>query len=229
MSTSGPARLSASGATGDEIVPVVISAEKGRSDRLQGGRAAPWTRPSRRWPRWRPAFKKDGTVTPQRLGNQRRGSSGGAHERRESQGMGLKPWPDRRIREGRRGPCRTWPRSIPATRKLFKNLGLTIKDIDLVELNEAFAVQALACMRELGIDRRSAPAGRGVSIATHRLYRPVLYSLAMQLKKSARSAACFTVHRRRAGFLDGARKRLIHVTRVDSRGEADTGSASFIY
>ncbi len=41
---------------------------------------------------------------------------------------------------------------IPATEKALERAGLTIDDIDLVELNEAFAAQALACMRELGID-----------------------------------------------------------------------------
>ena len=42
---------------------------------------------------------------------------------------------------------------IPARRKALDRAGLTIDDIDLVELNEAFASQSLACARELGIDR----------------------------------------------------------------------------
>ena len=42
---------------------------------------------------------------------------------------------------------------VVATRKLLKKLGYTIKDMDLIELNEAFASQAIACMRELGIPR----------------------------------------------------------------------------
>jgi len=40
---------------------------------------------------------------------------------------------------------------IPAARKLLKGTGLTIKDMDLIELNEAFASQAIACMKELGV------------------------------------------------------------------------------
>jgi len=40
---------------------------------------------------------------------------------------------------------------IPATRKVLEHAGLTISDIDLAELNEAFAVQAIAVMRELGL------------------------------------------------------------------------------
>ena len=41
---------------------------------------------------------------------------------------------------------------VPAIRKLLKSAGLTLDDIDLVELNEAFAAQVLACLRELPID-----------------------------------------------------------------------------
>lgn len=41
---------------------------------------------------------------------------------------------------------------VPATRKALTRAGLTIKDVDLVELNEAFASQSIACIRELGLD-----------------------------------------------------------------------------
>ena len=41
---------------------------------------------------------------------------------------------------------------IPASRKALDRAGLTVADLDLVELNEAFAVQAIACIRELGLD-----------------------------------------------------------------------------
>lgn len=41
---------------------------------------------------------------------------------------------------------------VEATRKALKRAGLSLKDIDVIELNEAFAVQALACMDDLGID-----------------------------------------------------------------------------
>jgi acetyl-CoA acetyltransferase len=41
---------------------------------------------------------------------------------------------------------------IPATRKVLARAGLTLGDIDLIELNEAFAAQGLACMKELGMD-----------------------------------------------------------------------------
>jgi 3-oxoadipyl-CoA thiolase len=41
---------------------------------------------------------------------------------------------------------------VPATRKALSRAGLTVADLDLIELNEAFAVQAIACIRELGLD-----------------------------------------------------------------------------
>jgi acetyl-CoA acyltransferase len=41
---------------------------------------------------------------------------------------------------------------VPAVRKALKSAGLALDDIDLVELNEAFAAQVLACLRELPID-----------------------------------------------------------------------------
>jgi acetyl-CoA acetyltransferase family protein len=41
---------------------------------------------------------------------------------------------------------------IPASRKALDRAGLTVADLDLVELNEAFAAQAIACIRELGLD-----------------------------------------------------------------------------
>jgi acetyl-CoA acetyltransferase len=40
---------------------------------------------------------------------------------------------------------------VPSTRKLMERLGLKIGDFDLIELNEAFAAQAIACLRQLGL------------------------------------------------------------------------------
>jgi acetyl-CoA acetyltransferase len=41
---------------------------------------------------------------------------------------------------------------IPATRKALERAGITADQLDLIELNEAFASQAIACIRELGLD-----------------------------------------------------------------------------
>ena len=44
---------------------------------------------------------------------------------------------------------------VPAVRKLLDRTGIGVADLDLVELNEAFASQSLAVVRELGLDERS--------------------------------------------------------------------------
>ena len=54
---------------------------------------------------------------------------------------------------------------VPATQKALKNAGLTVSDIDTFELNEAFASQVLASMKELGIDREKVnPQGGSIAI-----------------------------------------------------------------
>ena len=56
---------------------------------------------------------------------------------------------------------------VPATRKVLDKLGLTLDDIDLIELNEAFAAQSLGCSRELGLadnDPRINPLGGAIAL-----------------------------------------------------------------
>ncbi len=58
---------------------------------------------------------------------------------------------------------------VPAAQKALKRAGLAIKDIDIVEINEAFASQAIACMRELGIDEAKANLDGGAIALGHPL------------------------------------------------------------
>jgi 3-oxoadipyl-CoA thiolase len=58
---------------------------------------------------------------------------------------------------------------IPATRKALARAGLTVDDLDLVELNEAFAAQVLACMGELGIDHDKLNVNGGAISLGHPL------------------------------------------------------------
>jgi acetyl-CoA acetyltransferase family protein len=56
---------------------------------------------------------------------------------------------------------------VPASRKALARAGLTMDDMDVVELNEAFAAQALACMRQLGLaddDARVNPNGGAIAL-----------------------------------------------------------------
>lgn len=58
---------------------------------------------------------------------------------------------------------------VPATRKALSRAGLKIEDIDLFELNEAFAAQSLACMRELGLDPAKVNVNGGAIALGHPL------------------------------------------------------------
>ncbi len=56
---------------------------------------------------------------------------------------------------------------VPATQKLLKRLGLTLDDMDIMEFNEAFAAQVLACTRQLGLadnDARINPQGGAIAL-----------------------------------------------------------------
>jgi acetyl-CoA acyltransferase len=58
---------------------------------------------------------------------------------------------------------------VPAAQKALKRAGLAISDIDIVEINEAFASQAIACMRELGVDEAKANLDGGALALGHPL------------------------------------------------------------
>ncbi|HEX7490984.1 MAG TPA: acetyl-CoA C-acyltransferase [Candidatus Limnocylindrales bacterium] len=104
--------------------------------------------------RLRPAFRQGGTVT---AGNSS-GINDGASamlvvESERARALGLKPMA-RVIATAVAGvdPSVMGLGPIPATRKALARAGLTVADLDLVELNEAFASQSVACIRELGLD-----------------------------------------------------------------------------
>ena len=61
-------------------------------------------------------------------------------------------------------PCVMGTGPVPATQKALKRAGLSLKDIGLIELNEAFAAQALACIRMLEMDEDKVNV-RGGAIA----------------------------------------------------------------
>jgi acetyl-CoA acetyltransferase len=58
---------------------------------------------------------------------------------------------------------------IPATRKALERAGLSVADLDLIELNEAFASQSIACVRELGLDPERVNVDGGAIALGHPL------------------------------------------------------------
>lgn len=66
-------------------------------------------------------------------------------------------------------PCVMGTGPVPATKKALQRAGVELKDIDLVELNEAFAAQALACMRMLDLDEEKVNVHGGAIAIGHPL------------------------------------------------------------
>jgi 3-oxoadipyl-CoA thiolase len=121
--------------------------------------------------RLRPAFRKNGTVT---AGNASGINDGAAAlllmSEAKAEELGLEPLA-RWVASAVAGVS---PRTmgygpIPATRKVLQRTGLTIDDMDLIELNEAFAVQALACIKELGLDMAKTNVNGGAVALGHPL------------------------------------------------------------
>jgi acetyl-CoA acetyltransferase family protein len=119
----------------------------------------------------KPVFKKDGSVT---AGNSSGINDGAAAlvmtSRTRAQELGLTPRA-RIIASAVAGvdPAYMGLGPIPATRKVLQRAGLTIRDMDLVELNEAFAVQVLQCVRELEIDEEKLNVNGGAIALGHPL------------------------------------------------------------
>jgi acetyl-CoA C-acetyltransferase len=115
----------------------------------------------------RPAFKGDGSVT---AGNASGINDAAAAvvlmEANEAQQRGLKPL-GKLVAYAHAGvdPKYMGIGPVPAVRKVLERANLTIKDIDVIELNEAFAAQALAVMRDLDLPPdRTNPNGSGISL-----------------------------------------------------------------
>jgi 3-oxoadipyl-CoA thiolase len=121
--------------------------------------------------RLRPAFRKDGTVTAGNASGLNDGAAVVLITGDEKAGaLGLKPMA-RVVASAAAGvPPRVMGLGpIPATRKVLERARLTLEDIGLIELNEAFAVQSLAVMQELGMDPEIVNVNGGAVALGHPL------------------------------------------------------------
>jgi acetyl-CoA acetyltransferase family protein len=116
-----------------------------------------------------PVFKKDGTVT---AGNACGINDGAAAmvitTAQRAKDLGLKPL-GRLVSSASVGvePSIMGIGPVEATRKALKRAGMTLEDMELIELNEAFAAQYLACERELGLDRDKVNVNGGAIALGH--------------------------------------------------------------
>jgi acetyl-CoA C-acetyltransferase/3-oxo-5,6-didehydrosuberyl-CoA/3-oxoadipyl-CoA thiolase len=155
----------------DEMVPFEMPQRKGSPlvcDKDEGPRA---DTSLEKLGALQPAFKKGGTVT---AGNSSPLSDGAAAllltTPAKAEQLKLKPMV-RIVASAAAGvhPNYMGIGPIPATQKALKRAGLTIDQIDLVELNEAFASQVIACARELGIDLKKLNVNGGAIALGHPL------------------------------------------------------------
>ena len=119
----------------------------------------------------RPVFREGGTVT---AGNSS-GINDGASailimEKELAEKLNLKPIA-RIVTSAVSGvdPAYMGVGPIPATQKALKRAGLTVNDLDLIEINEAFAAQSVACIKELGFDIEKVNVNGGAIALGHPL------------------------------------------------------------
>jgi acetyl-CoA acetyltransferase family protein len=160
-----------SGAFAEEIVPVSLPQRKGDPILVsQDERPRRDTTPES-LARLKPAFREGGTVT---AGNSSGINDGAAAllvmSDAKAARLGIRPMA-RIVAAAAAGvePRLMGLGPIPATRKALARAGLTIHEIGLIELNEAFAVQALAVMRELGLRHEITNVNGGAIALGHPL------------------------------------------------------------
>jgi 3-oxoadipyl-CoA thiolase len=160
-----------SGKFAEEIVPVSIPQRKGAPLIVDTDERPRRDTNMESLSRLRPAFRKDGTVT---AGNASGLNDGAAAvlimSAEKAAALGLKPMA-RVVASAAAGVA---PRTmglgpIPATRKALDRAGLTLEQIGLIELNEAFAVQSLAVMQELEMNPEIVNVNGGAVALGHPL------------------------------------------------------------
>jgi acetyl-CoA C-acetyltransferase len=149
----------------EEITPVVIKNRKG--DIVFDTDERPMETSLEKMAKLKPAFDKDGTVTAGNASGINDAAAAVLLMSADKAGeLGLEPMATiKGFASGGLDPAYMGLGPVPAVRRLLKSLGMKISDFDLIELNEAFASQAIGCMRELGLDNETPnPLGSGISL-----------------------------------------------------------------
>ncbi|MEY3568966.1 MAG: hypothetical protein RL267_114 [Chloroflexota bacterium] len=189
------AAAAASGVHAEEIVPVKIPQRKGDAISVETDEHPRPETNAASLAKLRPAFIEGGSVT---AGNASGINDGAAAllvmEAGRARALGLKPLA-RVVATSVAGvdPSVMGIGPIPAIRKLLERTGLSAKEIDRVELNEAFASQAVACIRELGLNSATTNIHGGAIALGHPLGASGARMLVTLTRELTRSGSRFGI------------------------------------
>jgi 3-oxoadipyl-CoA thiolase len=194
-----------SGRFAEEIIPVPVPQKKGDPLMVTTDERPRRDTSLESLARLRASFRKNGTVTAGNSSGLNDGAAALLVMSAERAGqLGLKPMA-RVITAAAAGvPPRimgTGP--VPATRKALERAGLTIEQLGLVELNEAFAVQSLAVIRELGLPEEIVNVNGGAIALGHPLGcsgARILTTLLHEMKRRAAQSAAQSAKQHSAPF-----------------------------
>ena len=166
-SLNGALAAQVSGAFDGEIAPVTIATRKGDlvvSEDEQPGKARP-----EKIPQLKPAFRKDGTVTAANASSISDGAAAlvlASGSAAKAQGLKLRA---RIMGHASHAQAPGWftTAPVPAAQKLLKAIGWSKDDVDLWEVNEAFAVVPMAFMHEMGLSRDKVNVNGGACALGH--------------------------------------------------------------
>lgn len=194
------ARALAAGKWKDEIIPLQVQIGKDVFDFDKDEH--PRLSSLEKLGQLKPAFAKDGTVT---AGNSSGINDGAAAMLLASEAAvkryGLQPMA-KIVSMGVAGvdPAVMGVGPVPATKKALERAGLTVADLDLVELNEAFASQSIACIHDLGLDLEKVNVNGGAIALGHplgcsgvRISTTLLYELKRRKAKYGLATMCIGV------------------------------------
>jgi acetyl-CoA C-acetyltransferase len=166
-SLSNALAAQASGAFEGEITDVIVASRKDEaivSEDEQPGTARP-----EKIPTLRPAFKKDGTVTPANASSISDGAAAvvlTSEAEADARGLIVRA---RILGHASHAQEPVWftTAPVPAAQKLLKKIGWDVDDVDLWEVNEAFAVVPMAFMHDMGIAREKMNVNGGACALGH--------------------------------------------------------------
>ncbi|OBY26361.1 thiolase family protein [Leisingera sp. JC1] len=156
-----------SGAFDGEIASVTVKTRKG--DVVMDADEQPKSARPEKIPTLKPAFRKDGTVTAANASSISDGAAAlvlASSEAAEAQGLQIRA---RILGHASHAQAPGWftTAPVPAAQKLLKSIGWAVEDVDLWEVNEAFAVVPMAFMHEMGLSRDKVNVNGGACALGH--------------------------------------------------------------